>query len=111
MNNDLNFKEIGIRIQMHRINNKMTQEQLAEQIGTTQKYLSRIEGGNHNLHLNTVVAIARALNIPVDSLIADPRNSNDESTIAIITDKIRGMTPKQLEMLNDLIEAIKKYDF
>ena len=41
MNNKLDFKKIGYRIQHFRLQNKMTQEQLAELVGTTQKHLSR----------------------------------------------------------------------
>lgn len=110
MNNDLDFKEIGSRIQKYRTDKKWTQEQLAELAGTTQKYLSRIEGGNHNLHLNTVVAIAKALNISVDALIADFADSTNASTLQVILDDIKGMTPKQLKMLQENIKTIKKFD-
>jgi len=110
MNNDLNFKEIGNRIQKYRIERKWTQEQLAEHAGTTQKYISRIEGGNHNLHLNTIVAIARALDVSVDFLIADYTDSTNTSTLKVILDDIKGMTAKQLEMLQENIKTIKKFD-
>ena len=110
MNNDLDFKKIGNRIQKYRTDKKLTQEQLAELAGTTQKYLSRIEGGNHNLHLNTVVAIAKSLEISVDALIADYSDSTNASTLQVILDDIKGMSPKQLEMLQENIKTIKKFD-
>ncbi|MCH5184932.1 MAG: helix-turn-helix transcriptional regulator [Oscillospiraceae bacterium] len=110
MNKDLNFKEIGVRIQKYRMKKGMTQEKLAEYIDTSQKYVSRIECGYNRLSLDTTAAIARALNITLDSLIADYDNSNDESTLHEILNDIRGMSPKQLALLRDIIEILKKSD-
>ena len=110
MKNDLNFREIGNRIQKYRLEKGMTQEELAECIGSSQKYMSRIEIGNHRLSFDTAVAIARALQISVDSLVADYDDSNDESTLQEILNSIRGMNPKQLELLRDNIRTLRKLD-
>ena len=109
MNNFLDFKKIGSRIQDYRIKNNLTQTELADIIGTNQKHLSRIEGGYHRSSFDTIVAIARALHISVDALIADFNDSSDESTIKLIIDDIREMNPKQLEMLRENISTIKKF--
>lgn len=110
MNNTLDFRKVGNRIQRFRLENKMTQEALAERIGSTQKYISSLEAGNHRSHFDTMVAIARALNISIDSLVADYDDSTDESTLKLILDDIRGMDKKQLDMLRDNIQTIKKYN-
>ncbi len=109
MNTELNFKTIGNRIQQYRIERKMTQEELAESIGTNQKHISRIESGMHRSNLDTIVAIARTLRISVDILIADFDDSTDESTLKLLMDEIRGMDATQLNMLRDSIAMIKKY--
>lgn len=109
MNINLDFNEIGNRIQYYRTKNNLTQSELAEMIGTTQKHLSRIESGYHKSGLATFVAISQALHISLDSLVADYNDSTDESNLKIILDEIRGMNPKQLEMLRDNIKIIKKY--
>ena len=107
---ELDFREIGNKIQEVRNQKRLTQEQLAEMVGTSQKHISRIEVGYHNVKLDTLVAIARALCVSVDALIADSNNSEDESTLKVIVDEIRGMKPKQLEMLRENIQTIKKYE-
>lgn len=61
MNIELDFRKIGNKIQEVRNQKGLTQEQLAEMVGTSQKYISRIEVGYHNVKLDTIVAIARAL--------------------------------------------------
>ncbi len=110
MNVNLNFKEIGARIQQHRMSKNLTQEKFAEIVGTSQKYISRIETGNHNIKLETIVAIAKGLGVSVDMLIADYSDSENESTLKVILDDIRGMSSKQLEMLREQIKIIKKYE-
>ena len=110
MNIELDFKEIGLRIQQLRANKKMTQAELAEIIDTNQKHLSRIEGGYHRSSLDSIVAIAKALDVSVDYLIADFNNSSNPSTLQVILDDIRDMTPKQLEMLRENIKTIKKFN-
>ena len=81
---------------------------MAELVGTSQKYISRIEVGYHNVKLETIAAIAKSLKISVEYLIADYNNGNDENTLKLIMEDIRGMSPKQLDMLRDSIKMIKK---
>ena len=108
MNIELDFKVIGARIQKCRTERKMTQAELAEIIDTNQKHLSRIEGGYHRSTLDAIVAIARALDVSVDYLIADYNDSSNPSTLQVILDEIRDFTPQQLELLQDNIKTIKK---
>lgn len=109
MNNNLDFRKIGSRIQACRNEKKMTQEQLAELAGTSQKYISRIEVGYHSMKLETVVAIANALQVSLGALIADYEDGTDESNLKLILDDIRGMSANQLNILRDNIQTIKKY--
>ena len=108
MNIELDFKVIGARIQKCRTERKMTQAELAEIIDTNQQHFSRIEGGYHRSTLDAIVAIARALDVSVDYLIADYNDSSNPSTLQVILDEIRDFTPQQLELLQDNIKAIKK---
>ncbi len=106
----LDIREVGNRIQFYRVQKGMTQEKLSEITGTSQKHLSRIETGYHNIKLETIVAIAKGLGVSVDMLIADYSDSKNESTLKVILDDIRGMSSKQLEMLREQIKIIKKYE-
>lgn len=110
MNNPVDFRIVGNKIQKYRLENNLTQEELAELINSSQTYLSEVEAGKHRLFFDTVVAIARALNISVDKLIADFEDSNNESTLQEILNEIRGMSAKQLELLQDNINTLKKLD-
>lgn len=110
MNTPVDFRMIGNKIQKYRLANDLTQDELADLINSSQTCLSEVEAGKHRLFFDTVVAITQALNISVDKLIADFEDSNNESTLQEILNDIRGMSPKQLELLQDNINTLKKLD-
>lgn len=49
--------------------NKFTQEELAKKIGLSRQALSNIETGKSVPSLKTVVKIAQALDVPIESLL------------------------------------------
>ena len=110
MKQELDFKQIGARIQDYRSQNNMTQEQLAEIVGTNQKHISKIEAGQLRIKLDTVYAITKALHISIDTLTADYDDSKDEANLKLILDDIKGMNVKQLKMLRENIATIKKFN-
>ena len=68
---ELDFKAIGKRIKIARINQNMTQETVADKIGVTQQHVSNIETGNSSVSLTTLVAIANLLKVSADELLCD----------------------------------------
>lgn len=108
MNTPIDFRVIGNRIQKYRIENKLTQENLAELIDSTQAYISEIEAGKHRLFLDTVITIVQVLNISVDDLIADYKDSNNASTLQVILNDIKGLKPEYLELLQVQVKTLKK---
>jgi len=103
--------EIGKQIQKYRTAAKLTQEQLADIVGVSQKHLSRMEQGYHNPHFNVIISIAKTLKIHIDFLAKDYENTNSMYFFNTIKSDLEEMSPKQLEMLKDTIEIIKKYNF
>ncbi|MBE8715736.1 helix-turn-helix domain-containing protein [Cellvibrio polysaccharolyticus] len=58
-------KQFGRRVQRLRIEGKITQEQLADQVGVTIESISNIERGIHGPSFDNLEKIARALQVPV----------------------------------------------
>lgn len=56
---------------------RVTQEVLAERIGTSQSNISEIEKGKHNPTLDTLTRIADALNVPVGDLFESEPAKDD----------------------------------
>ena len=68
---ELDYKAIGKRIKIARIQKDMTQEKLAEAIELSPTHLSNIERGCGKISLTTLVNIANALSVTVDDLLCD----------------------------------------
>lgn len=56
-------------VKLWREERKLTQQELAEKAGISKPYLSQIETGKRQGTLETMAAIARALEVPLDVLV------------------------------------------
>jgi transcriptional regulator with XRE-family HTH domain len=70
---DDTVKNVGRRVAELRAKAGLTQEQQAERLGFTLKYLQRIEGGGENLTVRSLVKIAGAFGVRVTELFRKPR--------------------------------------
>ena len=70
---DDTVKNVGRRVAELRAKAGLTQDQQAERLGFTLKYLQRIEGGGENLTVRSLVKIADAFGVPVTALFHKPR--------------------------------------
>lgn len=68
---DRAIRAIGVRIAQLRASLRLTQEDFAERIGVSEKYVQRVESGI-NLSVRSLVQFANALNVPLDGLFAAP---------------------------------------
>ena len=64
------YKKLGAKILYYRKLRGFTQEQLAEKVGITAKYLSRVETGSYpySVSLPTLMVIAEKLNVSISEL-------------------------------------------
>jgi len=67
----IDYKSIGRRIKVARVRLDITQERLAEQVNLSPSHLSNIETGTTKVSLPTIIKLANALQVSVDSLLAD----------------------------------------
>ena len=66
------------RVKLARIENDLTQAQLAEKVGVTRQTIGLIEKGHYNPSLKLCLAIARALNKTLDELFWTEEDNYDE---------------------------------
>ena len=77
---DFNYrKQIGKKIKLARIKAGYTQEELAEKLSLSTRYISQIERGISFGTASTIISICRALYITSDFLFGDLINPNDFS--------------------------------
>ncbi|MBI2393712.1 MAG: helix-turn-helix transcriptional regulator [Deltaproteobacteria bacterium] len=66
------LRTLGRRIAELRRDLGLTQEQLAETLGVSVRYVQYVEAGEENLTVQTLVRIANNLRVPVADLFAQP---------------------------------------
>jgi len=94
---------IGAMVRSERAKRGMTRRQLAEQSGTSERYLAQIEGGQGNPSVIVLKAIAEALDLSIVDLL--PRSDGRSETLERIVDVLRRMPQSELPAIADLIEG------
>jgi transcriptional regulator with XRE-family HTH domain len=75
MAKDKYLKLVGKRIKQIREDCDMTQENLAYDLSTTKSGVSRIESGESNLTLKTLMRIAQSLGVSIHDLLPKEKES------------------------------------
>lgn len=68
---EIDYKAIGRRIKIARIKKDLTQEFVAATVNIAPSHMSNIETGKTKVSLPTLIAIANALSVSVDTLLCD----------------------------------------
>ncbi|MEA2719745.1 MAG: family transcriptional regulator, aerobic/anaerobic benzoate catabolism transcriptional [Candidatus Eremiobacteraeota bacterium] len=85
---------LGDRVRELRARRGMTRKILAKDSGVSERYLAQLETGQGNASLSILRRIARALDVPLESLIADAPEPAADLTHA--TELLRRLGPEQL---------------
>lgn len=108
--NNIVFVKIGNRIRQYRKNAGLTQEKLSEKIGITPKHLSKLEAGRHNPHFDTIILLAKELDVPIDAFLEDVEDNQVNTFLQMMKSNISLMSKNQLTMLKRFIEILKDFD-
>ncbi len=110
--NDVDYKAIGKRIKILRIQHSITQEKLAETAGLSTQHMSNIENGNTKSSLPTIVRIANAFSVTVDELLMDSIHNSKVAFSKSIADLLKDCTEYEVRVLSDMLlgakEALRK---
>ena len=94
---------IGKRISSARKEAKLTQAELSERIGISEKYLSRIECGKQLPSIIIVAKICNLLNLSADELLTQTDICNNKR----IQNKMRNFSEYEQKRILDIIKIIK----
>lgn len=67
---DIFLKELGSKIKVLRITQGLSQAQLADSVGMSQRYLSEIEAGKRNISIYFLKLLTERLSISLSELLA-----------------------------------------
>lgn len=70
MQKEIDYRQLGIRVKEIRQNRGITQDSLAAMINCNVSHISNIENCHTKASLNTLLSIANALDVSVDSILS-----------------------------------------
>jgi XRE family aerobic/anaerobic benzoate catabolism transcriptional regulator len=94
--------EVGRMVRLGRAKRGMSRRQLAQESGTSERYLAQIESGAGNPSVLVMRAIADALEIPLFELL--PQTGGIAAPYARVIDLLGRASPGDLSAIADLIE-------
>lgn len=97
-------KYIGEKIRKARVNAGMTQYELAEKIGITEKHISNIERGLNFLALNNFFKLIEILGISIEYFDVNVSHEKNSDKLALI-EFIEQATDKELKAYNSIIKS------
>lgn len=101
----MDSENLGKRIREARTEKHYTQQQLAEMAGIGQMYLGEIERGTKMPSLKSFIRIIETLDISADYVLRDELSSGEHYIYDEITQKLKGLSPKQRKAAADILDA------
>ena len=101
-------KNIGMKIKLARTKSEYTQEQLAEKIALSSRYVSQLERGIAFGSATTITNLCKALNINSDFLFSDLIQSNSSIPSDLVDQSFLENYLKLNDYNQTIIEAITK---
>lgn len=101
-------KKIGKVLREFRLKNKLTQEDLAEKLGISLKYISRIENGNNGVKTENLIKYMNLLGI-TPNVIFKPFINNKEIVENVkISEKIDKLSKEKKEFVKSVINLLEE---
>ena len=101
------LKQIGTRIRAARLDQKLSQQELAEASGISLPHISEIELGKCKMNIITFRQITEALQVSADSIlrsdVPEVKNIYKKEFSELFDD----CTPQELEVLLNLLKTVK----
>ncbi len=102
----MNYIEMGVKIRRLREEKRLTQLQLSERVGISDRELSNIEIGKVNPLFGTILAIAENLNVSLDYLVSENTDLDKDAYIHEISEQLSKM---KLKEIRHILKCIQLY--
>lgn len=106
--NEIDYMKIGQRIRQARTALNWQQAELAYRAGLNSSYVSHIETGQTKLSLPTIVKIANALSVSVDSLLCDSLITSQHVYDQKLAFELRDCDNAELQAFLEIIQTTKR---
>lgn len=108
MENEINYGALGARIREARLRKHISQEKLSDMVNVSVRYMSNIELAKSKIGLQTLNAVANALDTTIDALLYDSSpllvSKYDTEAKEVLSD----CTAEEKQFLIDLMKHAKE---
>lgn len=105
------YNVIGRRIKSARIEQNLTQEELADKINMSVAFMSRIERGNSKINLKRLTQIAETLNVSPGYLLTGSNTTSKDYLREDFRQVLDRCTPQQQRLIYGISELVSKTNF
>src|SRR5699024_3011088 len=99
---------LGARIKNKRLEQNLTQEQLAEKVELSAVYIGQIERGERKMTIDTLVKLANSLNSSIEELLKDSTSSNVNARLNELINIAKELDTSDIDKVIDVIKAMYK---
>ena len=99
-------KTLGAAVKAARLENKLTQEQLAEMVGIVPSHVKQIEAGSRSPSVEVLYKLAHTLNFSVDDIFF-PGRKGDQELLYKIERSLQQCSVHELRVVYSTITALK----
>ena len=103
----VDYRDIGSRIRAVRLDQKMTQEQLAEAVGVGVTHISHIETGNSIPSLQVMIDIINALGCSADELLCIEVEQARPLLNSWLSDLVADCNTTEVKLITDTVVSLK----
>lgn len=100
-------KHFGKVLRNYRKKAKITQEYLAEQLGISLKYISRIENGNNGVKTQNLIQYMNILGVPPDALYGKFMTHQNVKKDMELYNKIAELSDEEKEFISSVIDLLR----
>ncbi len=107
----LDYREIGHRIAQRRRALGLKQAEVEERAELGYKYLSNIERGISIPSTEVIMRLAAALDTTPDAFLVGAVHPDSQEKWRSVAERLRTLSPRQLDLAEQLIEVASNQDF
>lgn len=102
----MDITDIGKRIKQKRMEETMTQEELAERTNLSVAYIGMLERGKRTPSLETFIAIADELNATADELLCGTLKAGYQTRMAKYEERLAGLNRDELKKIYSIMDIL-----
>ena len=103
----IDYKLIGSRIKLKRLEKHLTQEQLSEKLYISNEYVSKLETAAIKINLKRLAEISFLLDTPIEFFIAGVITESTSYKANELIKTLEDLSPKEKDVIYNVINQIK----